>query len=256
MKILGRMAWSRGNFGDLLTADVLRWAYGDVRVLNCQNGPRILTVGSIAQRALSGDVLAGVGFKTGFATLPHPEETVLWGLRGPLSLEVAAQSGLSTSTVRFLGDPGLLVSRMWPPQSGEVRSGWVVIAHYRHFAYLKRLCSQHHEVRLVSPDQSPWDVAREIRTSEGVISSSLHGIIFAHSYGIPAIALRSPESRESFKYNDYAHCVNWRLEFSSDLEEALSYRSNAVTPDVFPVVREIELPPWKWLGEIGIAGDG
>ena len=45
----------------------------------------------------------------------------------------------------------------------------------------------------------------EICKSELVISSSLHGIIFAHSFGVPAIHIEETDigSKDNFKFKDY-----------------------------------------------------
>ena len=45
----------------------------------------------------------------------------------------------------------------------------------------------------------------EINKCDFICSSSLHGIIFAHSYGIPAVhvELKELESKKNFKFKDY-----------------------------------------------------
>ncbi len=88
-----------------------------------------------------------------------------------------------------------------------------------------------------------------IRQSEGVISSSLHGIIFAHSYGIPAVALRPPALEGKFKYLDYAASVNWRITFADSIDEALKMRKTEKAPDIHQVLREITFPSLRFLEE-------
>ena len=61
-----------------------------------------------------------------------------------------------------------------------------------------------------------------------VVSSSLHGIILAEAYGIPAILLRNPIDKSMFKYYDYYGSTR-RNSFPivDTLEEALN-----VTPSI------------------------
>lgn len=65
----------------------------------------------------------------------------------------------------------------------------------------------------------------EICCSDLVLSTSLHGIIFAHSFGVPAyhIVANSPESIDFYKYKDYYSVLdidyqNYRLNFKNDEE--------------------------------------
>jgi pyruvyltransferase len=46
-------------------------------------------------------------------------------------------------------------------------------------------------------------VVSEICASEKIISSSLHGIIIAESYGVPAVFLQDREDALNFKYEDW-----------------------------------------------------
>lgn len=65
----------------------------------------------------------------------------------------------------------------------------------------------------------------EICCSDLVLSTSLHGIIFAHSFGVPAyhIVANSPESIDFYKYKDYYSVLdigyqNYKLDFKNDEE--------------------------------------
>lgn len=52
----------------------------------------------------------------------------------------------------------------------------------------------------------------EIKASELVISSSLHGIILAESYNVPAVFVASDVKRQIFKYYDWYEATE-RYEF-------------------------------------------
>jgi pyruvyltransferase len=56
----------------------------------------------------------------------------------------------------------------------------------------------------VSPLRGWNRVVEEIVSSDFVIASSLHGLIVAEAYGIPARYIRLSETESLFKYEDYA----------------------------------------------------
>ena len=59
-----------------------------------------------------------------------------------------------------------------------------IVPHYSDYDYVCRNYLNYHIINVVNPD--PLDVAREITKCRKIISSSLHGIICAHAYHIPA----------------------------------------------------------------------
>ena len=60
-------------------------------------------------------------------------------------------------------------------------------------------------------------------SAELVISSSLHGIILAEAYGVPAIMLRDTPSKDITKYKDWYYSTG-RKEFpiADSIDDALS----------------------------------
>ncbi len=76
---------------------------------------------------------------------------------------------------------------------------------------------------ILYPMTDDWEYfLDELLKAELVISSSLHGIILAEAYGIPAILLNDHNMR-LFKYKDYYYSTG-RYEFpiATSVEEALS----------------------------------
>ena len=62
----------------------------------------------------------------------------------------------------------------------------------------------------------------EIYNSKLIISSTLHGIILAEAYGVPAIMLNKIEKNDRFKYDDYYHSTGrYNYPVCSTIEEAL-----------------------------------
>ena len=65
--------------------------------------------------------------------------------------------------------------------------------------------------RSVGRSPSKPELAAEILQSEHVFSSSLHGIIFAHSLGRPASLVKNLSNEISIKYKDYYASIDHSL---------------------------------------------
>jgi len=119
---------------------------------------------------------------------------------------------------RRVGDPGLLASRIWPSRGSELaekarrargggrRVGLLPHLNDRSSRHFRRLSKQDGlQAPIIDPADSPSEVATQIRECDVVVSSSLHGIIFAHSYGKPAVWVRESQREPGcgFKFYDY-----------------------------------------------------
>ncbi len=68
-------------------------------------------------------------------------------------------------------------------------------------------------------------VIDEIAASEIVYTSSLHGIILAESYGVPAIFFRGLGKSKDFKYLDYYYSTGRKdVKIAESFEEALTMK--------------------------------
>jgi pyruvyltransferase len=77
-------------------------------------------------------------------------------------------------------------------------------------------------VPVVSPNQSWNKVIQRIVSSKMVVSSSLHGLIAAEAFGIPARYVRLCEKETLFKYHDYFEGTGRTLgDFARSVPEAL-----------------------------------
>jgi pyruvyltransferase len=62
----------------------------------------------------------------------------------------------------------------------------------------------------------------ELCSCEKIISSSLHGIILAEAYGIPAVFLGEKRDSEMFKYYDWYISTGRKIvRYASSLDEAI-----------------------------------
>jgi pyruvyltransferase len=81
-----------------------------------------------------------------------------------------------------------------------------------------------------------------------VISSSLHGVIIAESYGIPARLLRVTEKNHLFKYQDYYLGTGRpHFQYATSVEEAL--RMGGEPPFVCDLQKLYETFPFEFWPE-------
>ena len=167
----------KSNFGDELGAEILR-ALGNRDERVPLPHADMIAIGSILEFAAAEgrDGLAVWG--AGFMTAGSPASKLdVRAVRGKLT---ASALGVDVP----VGDPGLLCSLIWKRPAVRHRVG--VVPH------------------LSDDNRYPWadvvidvtapvaEVLHQIGSCAAVASSSLHGIIAAHAYGIPAMRLHHP----------------------------------------------------------------
>lgn len=183
------------NFGDLLgplIVERMRTSLGLGAPRS--RSERLLTVGSIMHLARPGDVVWGTGVNGKIAQQAFPPLDVR-AVRGPLTSERLRRAGAEVPDV--YGDPGLLVPHLWTDDEFGIRrgaGGTVLVPNL------------HDRDRFPADALDPrGDLAtciREIASARLVVSSSLHGVVVAEAYGVPAVLVASP-TEPTFKYEDY-----------------------------------------------------
>ena len=114
------------------------------------------------------------------------------------------------------GDSALLLPLLYYPQNiTKVHDLCVVL----HFIDDHMRTSISDNVTLVSFHNTAEDFVDQILTCKNVMSSSLHGLILSHSYGIPARGIKVSDKVEGgdFKFEDYYRSLgiymkNYRVE--------------------------------------------
>ena len=211
------------NFGDYLSVKIVeRILEHPVTIYKKSKLPqqKLLALGSILWFAETGDVLWGTGSNNKY---PHAKDYVFTdldvrALRGPL-IKAFLEDNFGIDCPDVFGDPGLLFPYLFPEfkRKKNPKHPYLVIPHF----YEKSLFKDNEE-HVVFPTD-PWDeVIREILDSEFVISGSLHGLILAEAYGIPARYLRLSEREPLFKYQDYYLSTGrYDTQFATTVQEAL-----------------------------------
>lgn len=183
------------NFGDELGKHILKkMGYSPKRV-GLKNAD-ILTVGTIldqaSERAKDGCVIWGSG-ASWETTIDNRFDVK--ALRGKLSQKV-----LNVYDVP-IGDPGLLVSYFWDKKSFRYDVG--VVRHYVDD-------EEYGWADIVIDANEPVDqVIEKISSCKTICSSSLHGIVVANSFNIPAMKIYNPQViGENFKWLDYQSALS------------------------------------------------
>jgi pyruvyltransferase len=181
---------------------------------------KLLAIGSVFYFACENDVVWGSGIngkrlnKKDYS-FHHLD---IRAVRGPLTRQFLIDN-FQIDCPEVYGDPGLLFPYFFPEfkKKDFPTLDYIIIPHYSE----KNLFPKNAPHIVYSTD--PWDeVIEKILDSKFVISSSLHGVVIAEAYGIPARLLRITENEPLFKFRDYYLGTNRPyFQFATSVEEAL-----------------------------------
>jgi len=199
---------------------------------------KILGIGSILHHVKPFDIIWGAGVNG--KSLKQTAKALHSGdvsrtisiraLRGPLTDKFIRTHGrgIKHPPAQF-GDPGFLIAEdsLFPEiMAAPVASdAIVIIPHYSDFMEITRQVKLMKILgaEIISPDMDPIKLALKIRGAERVISTGLHGLIFAHALKTPCIHLRVSENEPDFKFDDlYGGIGAIRPKASVNLRCALS----------------------------------
>lgn len=108
---------------------------------------------------------------------------------------------------KILGDPALLLPKYFTPDTTQssTHGKIAIVPHYSHASLFKHL---HNEggLRVLDVADEPLEVVNDIATAKVCLSTSLHGIIVAHAYGVPWVWLQITDNQlrgDTFKFEDF-----------------------------------------------------
>src|ERR1700745_3796269 len=186
---------STPNFGDVVSKPILEFLTGqEVRLVGGGDPDKIMATGSIIETARPGDIIWGSGHNRN-TSLKLPIDISILAVRGPITRSLISQPEVP----EVYGDPAILLPLVYDPVvEKQYKVG--LIPHYIDKDIVTSASG--HIINI----QDDWKkVVREIKKCELIISSSLHGIIAAEVYGVPAVwAVWSNRIvGEGMKYQDY-----------------------------------------------------
>jgi pyruvyltransferase len=187
------------NFGDLIGPALVNRIHDELGLGEAVADSRLLSVGSVLHFAKPGDVVWGSGVNGKSDPMVSTADLDVRSVRGFRSVQAIVEMGLPAPTV--LGDPALLWPEFWPERHYTRGFGTRSIP----VSFVPNLNDRphyqtHHNV--ISPIGQPHTVIGQIVRSKVVVATSLHGIVMAEAYGVPARLVRS-KAEPIIKYHDY-----------------------------------------------------
>ena len=192
----------QGNFGDILTPSILDYFSIDYEYVNNYRSADAVCVGSIARRAGKGVSVLGSGIISKSDRVIAEADWKF--VRGPYTRDRVKFFGGDCPEI--YGDPALLLPLIVKPSDKQHELG--IIPHNVDFSFITEKYQGKNIIGLGTRDYTK--VIDKITQCESIISSSLHGVICAHAYGIPAAWVQS-NSRlkgDNVKFEDYFASVD------------------------------------------------
>lgn len=217
--------WSESeNLGDYLATVIYSWMLeraGIEQNNKITQTSHLLTVGSILGMGNFDAVVWGSGIHTKetMANVFQRRKNRRYDIRlvrGPVTRTILLSAGYSCP--KKYGDPAILMPRIY---NVDIHKKYKVslIEHISKKNFPKRHGINY--INIATRDYKTF--IDEIRASEYIISSSLHGIILAETYGVPAVFLAAGMNNEKMKFYDwYLSTGRTGIKYASNIEEALS----------------------------------
>lgn len=242
--------WARGagkNWGDNLNPYLVQ-KLSDKPVLHARDTFSSLSrdvygvIGSwLASTRYSNLVVWGLGFLRHSDKLTANSQRIC-AVRGPKSLLKVRNSGYTDSVA--VGDPALLIPLLHKLKPAEQKCIGV-IPHYRDRGH--PVFDQLHEMdgyKIIDVCADTEDFCDQLATCKAVVSSSLHAVVSAHAYKIPARFIKVSDNPlgDGFKLLDYLESVGLNdcpPVSCTSVEHILASVDTACLPRHFPNLEEL-----------------
>lgn len=163
--------------------------------------------GSILRRITVPDyaIVWGSGIISDSDTFPRPKR--VHAVRGPRTAARLHQLGYECPDT--YGDPAVLLPSVYTPHDRELRHRVGFIPHFVDLPAYRAAGLDKDDQRLIDVGLPVEAVIDEIAQCEFTVSSSLHGLIVSHAYGIPSVWVQSlsPLDGDGVKFHDYYESV-------------------------------------------------
>jgi len=230
-----------GNMGDILTPWLLK--QDNVVFKKVSRGSnKTLCIGSIIKFAKAGDDIWGSGvLHTNDKINP---DAVFHAVRGPLTREIILKNGGACEEV--YGDPALLLPRFHTPKVIG-KEGMCIVPHYVDYEDAIDSNIGIDVINILNAD--PIEVVDDIVRHDIVFSSSLHGLIVAHAYNIPAVWLKLSDKLvgDDIKFRDHYAALGIEAKsFEKPCAEAIELAYKQQTAIKMPDLDKLwNCRPWR-----------
>jgi len=211
-------SWARSmpvgrNWGDKLNPVLINQLSGspvvhEKSVLGWEDRPVFKVVGSALGGARENDIIWGMGFINSTAVPPQVPLSVT-AVRGPKSRDRLLENNVPCPEV--YGDPAILYPLIYAPKS-DVQYEYGIIHHFReNDAIPPAKIRNEKSVLYIDVLGDINTFVDQILSCRVVVSSSLHGVICAHSYGVDALWMKASNLPlgDDFKFFDYFSSIGY-----------------------------------------------
>lgn len=205
-----------GNLGDKMGYLIANKILGDkkykklgMRDIDAVDESTFALVGSLLQVLAAKPVNVIGGGLINSNLRKYSEKIKIYGVRGFLTKAlVLRDAGLD---VPVIGDPGLLLSDLYPLLKKEKKPLGFIIHKVDREIFLKNF--PHFENQIIDNYLKPEDFVEQLSGYSAVASTSLHGCVFCHSYGIPVrpFYLTDKVIGGDFKFSDYYSSLGFNV---------------------------------------------
>ena len=169
----------------------------------------------------------------------HIKESIFLAVRGAYTQKRIAELGFDRPLV--LGDPAVLLPVVHPVKSQRKEYSLGIIPHIVHYEEVSSM-KYDKRIKVINLKDTIEKVIVDINSCEKTISSSLHGIIVSHVYGIPSLWVslsETPLGGDDIKFADYFSSVKIKEYLPIKKEEPYS---NIWVENLFNNNRHLSLP--------------
>jgi hypothetical protein len=218
------------NYGDILSEYIVeQCSGGEVLFFNAPKQRKkwfkkhyLMAIGSIMKYATPKATVWGSGIISKEDVFGN---ATFCAVRGPLSRKRIQELGYECPEV--YGDPALLLSEYYTPKIAK-KYALGFIPHYVDYDLVNSRYGNMEKCTVIDLiNDDVFFTTDRILECDVIISSSLHGVIIAHTYGIPALWVRYSErlSGDNVKYEDYFRSVGIEPYTGELIESRLSVSS-------------------------------
>ncbi|WP_187444069.1 polysaccharide pyruvyl transferase family protein [Sphingobacterium phlebotomi] len=232
MKKVNLIYWDKDNFGDalnpfliaelsgmpvqhkdielslkdrlsLLVKSILTFRFSYCKRIIFPWQTTIVAIGSTIHWAHKKSIIWGAGFMNQGNRYRGGEVVAV---RGKLTDAKLESQGIKTCGV--YGDAALLLPLWLPGKSQEKKYELGIVPHWSEVDSFKRAYDDRYFIIDLRTRNIP-KIVEEINQCKYILSTSLHGIIVAHAYGIPALWIKGGYiETDGFKFHDYFSSVD------------------------------------------------
>ncbi|MGZ3633351.1 MAG: polysaccharide pyruvyl transferase family protein [Parachlamydiaceae bacterium] len=228
------------NFGDDLSHVIVeRILDRNVELSSLAESKKtVFAVGSILHFARNDDIIWGSGFREDPSQEKRFERLDVRAVRGPLTRDFLLAKGVNCPEI--YGDPVILMSDLFPEfQPQDPLYDYIIIPNVGELSFYALYKN------VVSPLR-PWkEILDKMMHSRLVISGSLHGLVLAESYGVPARLLKMTWGEPLLKYADYYEATGRpHFRYATSVLEAL--RMGGEVLGIIDKQRLLDAFPWDY----------